>query len=347
MNKIAIVGATGATGLELIKLALDHGYDPSMLLLIASSKSVGRSLAIHNQTFTIQEQETLFTVKPQVVFLAAGGKVSISLKDKLLAQGSFVIDLSSAFRQDPSVPLIVPEINPEAFDVAKHNFVSSPNCVTTLYLLVLAPILKQHKAKRILLSTYQAASGAGQQAMEELKKETLLFLEGKQPDKTFFQDPYAFNLFAHNAPFAESEDNDEEVKIRNESRKILDDDKLKISATCIRVPTLRAHAISAYVDFEETLEKSDLYKLLENASGIKKLEDFETNRFPTPQIATCQNEVYYGRIRKDITSDNGFWFWIVGDQLLKGASLNAWQIFQLKESHETVYYHARTTSASF
>lgn len=341
MNKIAIIGATGATGLELIKLALQSGIKTENLLPIASEKSVGKNLVCMDQTLEIQPLSSLFTDCVDVVFLAAGGKVSKALKQELTERCLFVIDLSSAFRQEPNIPLIIPEINQDSFKPAIHKWVCSPNCVTTIYLMVLAPLIKKLKTKKLLLSTYQAASGAGFHAMEELKQETQAFLNNISYHNTAFKDPYAFNLFCHNAPFISENDNDEELKIRQESQKILNDNHLKISATCVRVPTLRAHAISVYVEFEKTVSKDSLYDILKEAPGIKRYENFEDNLFATPLIASCQNEVYYGRIRKDICSENGFWFWIVGDQLLKGASLNAWQIFQLKESYETLHSNFR------
>lgn len=347
MNKIAIVGATGATGLELMKLALQSGIKKENLLAIASEKSVGKHFLCMNEVFEIQPTSCLFAHDIDVVFLAAGGNVSKALKQQLSERCLFVIDLSSAFRQDPSIPLIIPEVNHTSFNPQVHRWVSSPNCVTTLYLMVLAPLIKELKTKKILLSTYQAASGAGAHAMEELKQETEAFLHEITYHNTAFKDPYAFNLFCHNAPFTSDNDNDEELKIRQESQKILNDDKLKISATCVRVPTLRAHCISLYAEFEKKVSKDTLYELLQKAPGLKRYENFEDNLFATPLIASCQNEVYYGRIRKDVSSENGFWFWIVGDQLLKGASLNAWQIFQLKESYETVHSHTRSTSALF
>lgn len=345
MKKIAIIGATGATGIELLKLALSSGFNKDKILAIASEKSIGKTIYVLNHEIEIQPLELLFQEPIEVVFLAAGGEISKMLKQTLTKQGTFVIDLSSAFRQDPSIPLIIPEINKEAFNPLIHQWVSSPNCVTTIYLMVLAPILKKFKANKILLSTYQAASGAGFNAMEELKKETQAYLNGMNYSHLAFKDPYAFNLFCHNAPFITQEDNDEELKIRQESQKILNDTSLKISATCVRVPTLRAHAISLYVEFAMQVDKQELYEILNLAPGIKKFENFEENLFATPQIASCQNEVYYGRIRKDISSDHGFWFWIVGDQLLKGASLNAWQIFQLKESYEAIYLNSGQTSS--
>lgn len=347
MNKIAIIGATGATGIELIKLALQAGHDKDSILPIASEKSTGKKIHILEQELTIQSLSVLFDYNLKVVFLAAGGKISKALREELLKRELFVIDLSSAFRQDSSVPLIIPEINQNDFDPSIHKWVSSPNCVTTIYLMVLAPILKKFKVNKLLLSTYQAASGAGFTAMEELKKETSAFLNEINYENKAFKDPYAFNLFCHNAPFITEDDNDEELKIRLESQKILNDESLKISATCVRVPTLRAHAISLHAEFKDNVGKQELYDILKEAPGIKLLEDFEANLFATPQIASCQNEVYYGRIRKDVSSENAFWFWIVGDQLLKGASLNAWQIFLLKESYEAIYAHSRSTGPLF
>jgi aspartate-semialdehyde dehydrogenase len=344
MNKIAIIGATGATGLELTKLAVNAGYDEDTLLLIASQKSVGKKIVVEKQEFIIQPLSVLFTDSLDTIFLAAGSKISSTLRPQLKDLKVTVIDLSSVFRQQEDVPLIIPEINPEACDFTKDFWITSPNCVTTLYLMVLAPLFKVFNPKKTLLSTYQAASGAGYFAMEELQKETQAFLNNEPYSQKAFQDPYAFNLFTHNAPFLSDDDNEEEIKIRTESQKILSNPNFKVSATCVRVPTLRAHAISAYVEFETDLSLDEIHAILDQAPGIKRYDNFKDNRFATPQIASCQNDVYYGRIRKDPCQIQAFWFWIVGDQLLKGAALNAWQIFLLKAKNETLHFNTRSNS---
>jgi aspartate-semialdehyde dehydrogenase len=343
MDKIAIVGATGATGQELVNLALKEGFSVEDLVLIASTQSVNKQVMIQGRPCVIQPL-TALDQPLDAIFLAAGQTVSTLVKDKIKPKG-FVIDLSSKFRQDPKVPLIIPEINPEDFDPNQDNWVASPNCVTTLQLMVLAPIFKHYAPRKIILSTYQAASGAGLKAIDELKKESQAFLHNQPYHHQTFQDPYAFNLFTHNAPFACQEHSDEEMKIRLESQKILKNKNLKITATCVRVPTLRAHALSAYVEFLDPVERDDVYKILDQAPGIRRYEDFEKNRFATPQIASCQDEVFYGRIRQD--DECSLWFWIVGDQLLKGAALNAWQIYQLKRRSHGLHTATGTKSTCF
>lgn len=335
MNKIAIIGATGATGLELIKLALQDGWKPSQIIAIASSRSVGKTINCQGQELTIQSEDALSEEVPLVVFLAAGGKVSEAFHKSNFGK-YFVIDLSSHFRMNENYPLVIPEINPEDLK-NDQRWICSPNCVTTITLMVLAPLIKKWPSKKVILSTYQAASGAGLKAMQELQKESQAFLNQTPYDSTFFPDPYAFNLFAHNSPFLNRDNNEEEIKIIQETRKILHDEKMHVSASCIRVPTLRAHAVSLYVEFQNAPTIEDLYQTLEKAPGVKLYEDFSKNRFATPQIAACQNEVYCGRIRKDTSCTQSFWFWIVGDQLLKGAALNAWQIFTLKRTHEAIH----------
>jgi aspartate-semialdehyde dehydrogenase len=345
MKKIAIIGASGATGFELLKLALKEHIDPQQLLLIASEKSIGKTLYCDGHTFELQPISSIHDNHLEVIFLAAGSSVSKFVKAHYKDISALVIDLASTFRQEIDTPLIIPEINGDDVDLKKHRWICSPNCVTTLTLLVLAPLFKINAPKKVLLSTYQAASGAGYKAMEELKNETNAFLKDEKYHHIAFNDPYAFNLFTHNSPFVTDDDTDEEMKIRLESKKILKNEDLKISSTCVRVPTLRAHAISAYVEFSEPMTKDVIYETLANAPGIKQFEDFGRNLFATPQMAACKDEVYYGRIRKDSLDDQGFWFWIVGDQLLKGASLNAWQIYKHLRRHETFHSYAGSTGS--
>ncbi|MFI5334432.1 MAG: aspartate-semialdehyde dehydrogenase, partial [Chlamydiales bacterium] len=235
------------------------------------------------------------------------------------------IDSSSAFRGDPSIPLVIPEINPHS--LAQHRgIIASPNCTTSIMLMVLAPLHRKAKIGRIVAATYQAASGAGASAMKELREETQAFLSDEAYTRTMMPFPYAFNLFPHNSPLLENGYVEEEMKMVHETRKILEDPSIQVTATCVRVPVLRAHSMALNVEFSDKITLDEIYALLMKAPGVTILEDRKSNRFPMPLDASEMETVYCGRIRKDLTQPNTFEFWVVGDQLLKGAALNAVQI---------------------
>tara|TARA_A100001015_G_scaffold269035_1_gene320400 strand:- start:1187 stop:2194 length:1008 start_codon:yes stop_codon:yes gene_type:complete len=332
MINLGIVGCTGAVGLELMKLIELRNIKYNKLKILASSKSVNRLFVINNNKYYVEElNESSFNDLDIAIF-----SIDTDLSKKYIKiannNNCMVIDNSSAFRMDENVPLVVPEIN---MDNVKKSamIIANPNCSTILLNLVLYPIHKINPIKRIVVSTYQAASGAGCKAMKELQdqaisysKNNLLFF-----DKTIFGRQYLWNIFSHNSDIdPETGYNKEELKMINETRKIFNDDSIDISVTCIRVPVLRAHCESVNITLSNPMEENELREILSNVSGVKILDDRINNRFPEPLIASNDNNVYVGRIRKDLgnRTNTGFEMFISGDQLLKGAALNAIQILE-------------------
>lgn len=260
-----------------------------------------------------------------LVFLCVGSDLAKELAPKAVAEGAVVIDNSSAFRLDPSVPLVIPEINAHALN-NHQGIIASPNCTTTIMLLPLAPLHRKYQVKRIVAATYQAASGAGQAAMEELRAETEAVLAGRSFERRVMPHPYAFNLFPHNSPLNEHGYAEEELKMVYETRKILDDDSIRVTATCVRVPILRAHSEALNIEFCDAVNLDDARALIASAPGVHFMEDWGNNRFPMPSDATGRDEIYCGRLRLDQSQEKTLEMWVVGDQLLKGAALNCVQI---------------------
>ena len=316
---VSIVGATGLVGRELIKLLED--FPVNNLKLFASKKSEGKKLKFKNREIEIQTLKEDSFENTDISFLCAGAKISKKYRS-FFRKCEFVIDLSSAFRMEKDVPLIIPEINPH--HIQRHKgIIASPNCTTTIMLMALYPLHKEFKIKRIVASTYQAASGGGIKLIEKLEKDTYdLLIEKKSNSNS-----YSFNLFLHESPLNNDRYSEEEAKMANETKKILEDDNIKVTATCVRVPVLRAHSISLNVEFlkkDITLKKA--YELLKNSPNVKILDNFSDNKFATPFDATKKIQTYVSRIRLDLTQKNTLELWTVGDQLLKGAALNAYQI---------------------
>lgn len=311
--KVAVVGATGAVGQEIVRLLQERQF-PAEISCFASAQSVGKTV----HSIQIQALQDLSGF--DLAFFSAGSAIS---KEWIPKTKCICIDSSSAFREH--APLIIPEINAHAM---KGNLIASPNCAATILLMPLFPLHRLFGIKRIVVSTYQAASGGGARLLRELQRETEAHLEGRSyaPTLPF---PYAFNLFLHNSPLRDNGYVDEELKILHETRKILEDDTIQGSATCVRVPVLRAHSLAANVEFKNPFSLDAVYRALENVPGLKVFEDRKQNRFPTPFDATGKNEVFCGRFRIDSSQPNTLEFWAVGDQLLKGAALNAVQIAEL------------------
>ena len=311
MQRLAIIGATGAVGREITRLLIERAFPFKSLRLFASPKSVGIQL----HSMVIEELKSLEGI--DLAFFCAGSVIS---KKWIPNAPCICIDSSSAFRKE--FPLIIPEINPHQL---KGNVLCSPNCVTTLLLMPLFPLHRLFQVKRVVTSTYQAASGGGMHLLQELQKETRCFLDDQAyPHNLPF--PYAFNLYPHNSPMLANGYVEEEMKLLHETRKILEDDTIQVSATCVRVPVLRAHSLSANVEFRKRFTLDQVYQTLQNIPGLKIFEDPKHNRFATPLDATGQEDVYCGRFRIDPTQPKTLEFWAVGDQLLKGAALNAVQI---------------------
>ncbi len=323
---VAIAGATGAVGEEFRKLLEERSFPLASVRLLASSRSQGKKLRFRGDSVPVEVMTPSSFEGCDIAFFSAGASRSREFAPAAVAAGSVVIDNSSAFRMEPDVPLVIPEINPE--DIAKHRgIIANPNCSTIIALMAIAPLRALGKLRRIVVSTYQAASGAGAQAMHELLEQSRAYLDGRPVVPKVFPHPIAFNLFSHNTPVGSDGYNEEERKMILESRKILHDDSLRVTATCIRVPILRAHAESINVEFEGTRPPTSLIReTLFRSPGIELADDVEHGRFPMPIEATSRDAVLVGRIREDASNENAIEMFVCGDQILKGAALNGFQI---------------------
>jgi aspartate-semialdehyde dehydrogenase len=338
MNKlnVALLGATGAVGEELLKLMEERNFPVKTLKLLASERSQGKQVKFRNKFLTVQKAETCSFKNIDLVFSSASGAVSKFLLPYAVKEGAVCIDNTSAFRMNTEIPLIVPEVN--GSEIREENrIIANPNCNSIIIAAVLGPLEKQIGIKRLFISTYQAASGAGKKAMEELVEETAAGIKGKSYSRTVIPYPYAFNCFIHNTDLNENGYVEEELKVINELRKILDKPSLKINVNCIRIPVLRAHGEVVNAEFERFTSREEIYDILKYAPGVKVFADWNNNRWPTPLDAAGINDVLAGRIRKDISKENAFDIWLVGDQIRKGAALNAIQIAEkwmtLKSRH--------------
>ncbi len=323
---VAIVGATGAVGTEFLRLLEDREFPLASLRLLASERSAGRKI-----TFRGRDHDVALLTEDSfdgcdIAFFSAGASRGRQFAPAAVEAGAVVIDNSSAFRMDPAVPLVIPEINPE--DIGwNHGIIANPNCSTIILLMAVAPLRKLGRIHRIVVSTYQAASGAGAKAMDELLEQTKRVLRNEPFSPQVFPHPIAFNLFSHNTRIDEDGYNEEERKMVNESRKILHEDNLRVTATCIRVPVLRAHSESINVEFADTRPPIPaVLDALRSFPGVRLVDDAVNNHFPMPIEATSQDDVLVGRVRADISNENAIDMFVSGDQILKGAALNGFQI---------------------
>jgi aspartate-semialdehyde dehydrogenase len=331
---VAIVGATGAVGVELIRCLEERRFPLSELRLFASARSAGKALPFRGQPVAVRELKEDSFRGVDIALFSAGGGTSKRFAPLAVEQGAVVVDNSSAFRMDPKVPLVVPEINPEAVR-AHRGIIANPNCSTIITVTPLWPVHRVNRLRRVIVSTYQAASGAGAAAMEELRESTRAYLEGRSYENTVLPHPYAFNLFSHNSKIdPESGYNEEETKVIRETHKIYGDDSIRIAATCVRVPVLRAHSIAINFECERPITPEQVRDIMQTAPGVKLVDDSERNYFPMPKDASGQDPILVGRIRRDVSDPSGrsIAIFVAGDQLLKGAALNAVQIAELLES---------------
>ncbi|OKH18294.1 aspartate-semialdehyde dehydrogenase [[Limnothrix rosea] IAM M-220] len=340
---VAILGATGAVGAELLQLLEERDFPVKNLKLLASPRSAGKTLRFKGEDITVEVVSAEAFQGVDIVLASAGGSTSKEWAAIAVAAGAVVIDNSSAFRMDPEVPLIVPEINPEAAKDHK-GIIANPNCTTILMGVAIYPLHKVQPIKRIVVSTYQSASGAGARAMAEVKQQTEAILAGDAPKTESFPYPLAFNLFPHNSPLDDQGYCQEEMKMVNETRKIFGEPDLKISATCVRVPVLRAHSEAINLEFEANFEPAAAKEVLATAPGVTVVEDWEKNYFPMPIDATGKDPVLVGRIRRDISQDHGLELWLCGDQIRKGAALNAVQIAELLCEQDLLQSNAVATA---
>ena len=325
---VAILGSSGAVGKELLALLEERSFPVKKLILLASHRSAGEIQSFCGTEVKVEETTKDSFENVDLILASAGSSISRKWKDIIQSSGALMIDNSSAFRMDENVPLIVPEVNPS--DAIKHKgVISNPNCTTILLALVLSPLTRHIPIKRIVVSTYQSASGAGAMAMEELEKLSQEVLDGITPKSEVLPYSLAFNLFLHNSPLQSNNYCEEEMKMVNETRKILGDPDLSLTATCVRVPVLRAHSESVNIEFTKPFPVKEAYEILEASPGVEILEDLENNRFPMPQDVTGRDPISVGRIRQDISNPNALELWLCGDQIRKGAALNAVQIAEL------------------
>ena len=325
---VTIVGATGAVGVELMQCLESRNFPLSRLRLLASARSAGQRLPFRGEDLVVEELTEDSFAGVDIALFSAGATISRKFAPIAVAAGARVIDNSSAFRMDADVPLVVPEVNPAAMS-AGDGIIANPNCVAAIMTVALAPLHRAHPVRRLQVATYQAASGAGAAAMQELRDATAAALAGEAFTPTVLPHPYAFNLFSHNAEVdPESGYNGEELKVIAETRRILDLPELPVGITCIRVPVLRAHAMAVTVEFDEPVAPEEARALIEAGAGLRLVDDVAANHFPMPCEVTGREEVLVGRIRRDLGDPSGrsLSLFIVGDQLLKGAALNAVQI---------------------
>jgi aspartate-semialdehyde dehydrogenase len=326
--RVAILGVTGAVGQEFLTLLEERKFPVKELKLLASARSAGKKFKFRGEMLTVQEAEPDSFRGIDLVLSSAGSAASHALVPHAVKAGAVVVDNTSAFRMDPKVPLVIPEINPD--DIAKHKgIIANPNCSTIIMLMPLFPIHRLARIQRIVVATYQSASGAGARAMQELEQQTREILEGKKPTKKVFPHQIAFNLFSHNSPIQESGFNAEEVKMMQETKKILHDDSIQVVATAIRVPVYRAHSEAIFAQLARKLSLKEIYEALHNAPGIRVVDEREKNYFPMPIEAAGKDDVLVGRVREDETVPNGIALFVSGDQLRKGAALNAVQIAEI------------------
>ncbi len=329
IENLAIVGATGAVGQEACKLLTQRGLEFGRLRLLASKRSAGKRISVRDRDIVVEIlSEGSFDGVDYAIFSAGGGQ-SRKFAPVAVAAGCVVIDNSSAFRMDTEVPLVVPEVNPG--DLKTHRgIIANPNCSTIVMNVAVWPLHQANPVRRIVVSTYQAASGAGAVAMEELRAQTADYLAGREIKPEVFPQPIAFNLFSHNTPIDEGGYNTEERKMIDETRKIFHEPDMAISATCIRVPVLRAHSESVNLTFERPMTPDEVREILTAAPGIEVVDDVAANRFPMPIDASGRDEVLVGRIRQDASQPDGrgIELFLSGDQLRKGAALNAIQILE-------------------
>jgi aspartate-semialdehyde dehydrogenase len=324
---LAIAGVTGAVGQEFLQILEERDFPFDSLKMLASSRSAGKKIKFKSKEYVVEELTKRSFSRVDIALFSAGAARSKEFAPAAVEAGTVVVDNSSAFRMDPDVPLVIPEINPQAIKEHK-GIIANPNCSTIIGIVPVWPLHKANPVKRMVVSTYQASSGAGQSAMLELENQTREILAGKEATCKAFKYQIAFNVFSHDSALGPNGYNLEEIKMVNETRKIFDCVEIAITCTCIRIPVLRAHCESINLEFTEAITPDQVRDLLSTAPGVSVLDDRENNRFPMPIDASGKDDIFVGRIRQDesIPENRGINIWVAGDQLRKGAALNAVQI---------------------
>ncbi|MDB6016545.1 MAG: aspartate-semialdehyde dehydrogenase [Pedosphaera sp.] len=325
---VAIVGATGAVGVEMIKTLEKRNFPVGKLTLLASARSVGKKMPFRGQDIAVTELTKDSFKGIDIALFSAGGGISKEFAPIAAAAGCVVVDNSSAFRMDESVPLVVPEIN--ASDVKRHKgIIANPNCTTAITLMALYPLHQAFSVKRIFASSYQAVSGTGAKAIEELERQVNQVVSGQTVTKEVYPHQIAFNVLPHVDSFLDSGYTKEEMKMENEGRKIMHHPAFRASVTCVRVPVYRAHSVAVSAEFDRPVTVEAARAVLRKAPGLDVVDAPEKKEYPLPLYAAETYNCQVGRIRMDCAMDNGLCFWVVGDQLLKGAALNAVQIAEV------------------
>ena len=327
---VAIMGATGAVGQVMMEILAERDFPLAELRLLASARSAGRALAFKGEKLVVQELSEASFEGIDIVLASAGGALSKQYNPHAVAAGAVVVDNTSAYRMDPEVPLVVPEINSD--DLANHRgIIANPNCSTIIMDVVVWPLYQRRRVKRIVVSTYQAVSGAGARAMEELEQQTRAVLAGEAADPEEFPHQIAFNLFSHNSDVGPEGYCEEEIKMIRETQKMFHDDQVQITATTIRVPVMRAHSEAINLEFAEPFPEQEAREILAQAPGVQIVDQPASSHFPMPIEASGLDAVLVGRIRQDISRPDGrgLDLWVSGDQLRKGAALNAVQIAEV------------------
>lgn len=331
--RVGIVGATGAVGQELLDLLVSRNFPMESLRLLASSRSAGKKIQHAGKTYVVEETTPECFDTLDIAIFSAGGTPSKVFAPEAAKRGCVVIDNSSAFRMEPDVPLIVPEVNPHAIKNHK-NIIANPNCTTAISLMALCPLHREFGLKRFFAATYQAVSGTGVAAMRELENQVRQYANGEPITHEVYPYQIAFNVIPHVDVFLENGYTKEELKMLNESRKILEAPHIMNSTTCVRVPVMRAHSVAINAEFEKPVSVERAREVIAAFPGAELCDDVEDKKYPMPLFYQRKQKCGVGRIRKDLVFENGLSFWVAGDQLWKGAALNAVQIAELLASQD-------------
>lgn len=322
---VAVVGATGAVGQKIIETLRKRNFPINNLRLLASAKSAGKTVNFNNNLLVIEELTEESFEGVDIALFSAGGNISSKYAPCAVKSGAVVIDNTSFYRMDPDVPLVIPEINPE--DILRHNgIIANPNCSTIQMVLTLKSIKDHYGLKRVVVSTYQAVSGTGKKAIEELKEQSSAFINKEKYSPKVYPHPISFNVIPQIDVFESNGFTKEEMKMINETKKIMHDNQIEVNSTCVRVPVFIGHSESVYVETEEHINVDELKEFWSQSDGLKVIDDPEEEMYPMPRNCEGIYETMVGRIRKDLYKNNAMSFWVVSDNLLKGAALNAVQI---------------------
>jgi aspartate-semialdehyde dehydrogenase len=325
---IAIAGATGAVGAELLRVLERRNFPVATVRALASGKSAGKNVSFRNQPVPVEELNENSFDQIDIAFFSAGGERSLKFVPIARDAGAVIIDNSSTFRMDPGVPLVIPEINPQ--DVKQHRgVIANPNCTTAVALMALYPLHRAFGVRRVFAASYQAVSGSGARAIAELKEQVQASADNRETSPQVYPHPIAFNVLPHVDIFLESGYTKEEMKMQDEGRKIMHLPEFRASVTCVRVPVYRAHSVAISAEFENPVSVEQAHEVLAKAPGLELVDEPKRNRYPMPLHVAGKDNCQVGRVRRDCALENGLTFWVSGDQLLKGAALNAVQIAEL------------------